>query len=307
MDIFTLFPKLPAELRHYIWSLAAHPHTIYLFRHPNCDGPAHRRVKELMEQGLDRYDDEVVDAIHIANDECSVSIRFKILPAMQGCREAYHLFKPLFEGQKPLEPSILPWIYLDQDIVVGYPDILRPLYLQHPWFSVAVRHFTLRYVYYLEDLFDDDYVEGKPLVEFYAIEDRFPSLKTVTIEIDDKRKLVTGQYPNYYWLNEWIEPMRSLYHPQQPYDSREAVGYRLHIINTHQPEDEWITPQNYLRQWHRWILKRDKMYNLAIPEEGHSPDPPFDPSYFIDVIKLDDDDLDRPDVWWKKHGPFEHL
>lgn len=306
MSIFHLFPKLPTEIRNRIWCLAAHPHTIFIFNVPNEDGLAHGRAQELLDQGRSRFEEEVLTAIHLANDECNIQYCFKILPVMQTCRETYYLFQSLFDEMRPLGPAILPWISFDQDVLAGEPDILRPLYLQHPWCAMAIQQIALLQLYYPDRLFNEEWESGKPMIEFGLIGSRFPSLKTVTLDVADDRKLVVGQYP-YHWHREWLEPMRKLYHPQQPYDRRQPVEYTARIINKYQSEDEWITRENYLRQWHKWELKQVEMYNLLVPEEARSPEAPFDSASFYDVIKLDDDDLDRPDIWWKKHGPFEHL
>lgn len=245
--MFQVFLQLPSELRRKIWLATLGPMTLtFTTEHPSVvlarrleeqngaeDGPPLRSISH----GSPPV--PYFGYVELENGASRLFFAVESSPVYQACRESRAMLQFYFaENIKP--GGGLPSWYCEEVDIIKFNICWIHDVIKHPWFY-RTQHLVL--IMWDEQRYLGDY--GGEISHDW-IEENLHSLRDVTIQLTEGCTY-SEDYPATYrhWLHAWFDKFESFYHPED--DGVSPLRFYLRVICCTVPEEEWLSPTNYLR------------------------------------------------------------
>lgn len=233
---------------------------------------------------------------HVALADGSSRLNFIVEPsaAYLACKESRAFLRFIFA--EPVRPSggLPSWFRFDMD-TIRCTNFDFYVIRDHAWFT-QTQHLIIAILlgasYYFELGDWDDEPNGD---EWDAewIGNNLPLLNDITFEM--LRAETYGGRHTHHWLDGWFDVFEEWYNCK--YGS-EPPSFYARVISHRIPEEEWLTPTNYLRVCK---LVRQKRNKALFPEEDwklHVRD-----RKRLDILNATDEELEDPAEFLQKHRP----
>ncbi|KAM3517387.1 hypothetical protein MY4038_010309 [Beauveria bassiana] len=235
--MFSLFPQLPIDIRRKIWLTTLGPMTITLTQ---ADPPPAERLEQSESSPTPFLPEEsrYVGKVSLPDGSCKLSFAVKPSAAYLACRESRDFLHYIFAEPVKPDGGLPSWFDIAIDTVRFHREHLVPL-SRHPWFKPA-QHLWIRIdhdagEYLSSGCYHIPAFEDK---NHRWLENNLASLKSITFEM----VRVSGEG---VWVREWF-PVFETWFNHARWD---PVSFSARVIcyQSDTPEEEWLTPQNYLR------------------------------------------------------------
>lgn len=223
--------------------------------------------------------------LYLAESEGAVRFRVLLTPALLACREAHDFLRFLYA---PAQNALPSWFRFDVDTIRCRAECL-PQVSRLAWCSL-VETLVVCDIREAAEIF-----LGPSPVKFSYIETHFTALRYLTLEVKAESRTMA----NHWLVDSWMWFMEDLYNDEA---GRQPVPYQIHVVSPGEPEEEWLTPMNYLRVWHVWQKKRNAYLNKT--REEYEDEIVLKSMVKHHAVVESDDDLDDPAAWFKKRRPF---
>ncbi|KAJ6780126.1 hypothetical protein PWT90_03839 [Aphanocladium album] len=279
--MFTLFPQLPADIRRQIWLATLGPMTVTFTGVGPLSVDWRGDLKENRRLGNVSLPDGSYNLYYYAEPSA----------AYITCKESREFLSYIFVGPVTPEGSLPSWF----DPAIDTIRFERPFLVElseHPWFKEA-QYLWIRINYEAGEYLSTSFEYVTPAWEHRRhrwVEDNLGSLQHITFEM----KGVKGKGQ---WLNEWFPVFDEWFnHPRW-----ELASYSAQVIcyQNDTPEEEWLTPQNYLR--------REKQVHINHYQQaygGSNWKEMIQQERDIALVNATDEELEKPGEFLKKHNHF---
>lgn len=268
---FTIFTRLPAELRAQIWLTALGPCTLNMVKVDDFEPPQDHREHFNLSKKLSRLEYSV--------RPCSFNVT---------CRESYAVLKPFVIRAGRLELGLPAWFEPTIDVIRCDPFAL---------YLLSISSSSQRIQNLVVPTSGDEFVFWCPYERgpWSWVDEKLINLKSVTFE-DDSNLLTTTWKSDYYlthWVDTWFKIM-------ERFHIWFLEPFNTYVINYNAPTEEWLTPTNFLRVLHNVEVARRGIWEVRA-------DPNFDIEDWYkhrprqQVLLKEDAELDNPGEWFRKH------
>lgn len=247
--MFRVFLHLPSELRRKIWLATLGPMTLtFTTEHPSTVLDRRRQAEQedaardgLPSLSISHRSPSVPSFGHVELEDGGSHLFFAVesTAAYQACKESRSFLHFFFAGNSKAK-SGLPYWYCSEIDTVKFN--IRWIYdvIQHPWF-LRTQHLVLtmwngeNYLGNFEDVTGHDWIE-----------ENLHSLRDLTVRINEGHTY-PEDYPACYshWLSDWFGAFERFYNPEDSEDP--PLRFYLRVTSDTVPEEEWLSPTNYLR------------------------------------------------------------
>jgi hypothetical protein len=212
------------------------------------------------------------------------------------CKESHAFLRFIFA--EPVRPSggFPSWFRFDMDTIrCSNYDVCT--ISTHAWFT-QTQHLIiaigLETSYYFEfaNLSDTNPYGDECDAEW--IGNNLPVLNDIAFEmLNPEIYGRNGRKHTSEWLDGWIDIFEKWYNCK--YGS-EPVSWYAQVISNRIPEEEWLTPTNYLRLHKVMLQEHNKRY---FPDEDWKPQD----KKILDILEATDEELESPAEFLEKHRP----
>lgn len=236
--MFTLFPLLPADIRRKIWLATLGPMTLTF----TSRGPPPARGRSDPEEARTKIltgESSYVGNVSLPDGSYKLYFVVKPSAAYLSCKESRGFLRYILAEPVKPEGGLPSWFDPAIDTVRFNRRELVPL-SRHPWFK-QTQYLWIQIWYDLEDYLGPGHNSSVPEFEdkkHWWLEANLASLTYITFEMVH----VTGEGD---WVTYWFPVFDTWFnHPRW-----DPVSFSARVIcyQDDTPEDEWLTPQNYLR------------------------------------------------------------
>lgn len=308
--MFSLFPHLPIDIRRKIWLSTLGPMTLTFTAQGDAgkerpvdsdpdspELPADGRQQLFRPPLLANYE-FYFGSVALPDSSCRMLFVVESSAAYITCKESRAFLRFIFAEPRKPGGGLPSWFQFDID-TVRCKDIHLPIIAKHPWFT-RTRHLAIVVVYEIYDYMGDldpeeSIMEGK---NHNWIVHNLSSLENITFEMLYGHTYGPEGCGN-HWLEEWFKIFEDWYNstyadsPPPPFYAR-VVSHRDEI-----PEEEWLTPTNYLKVKKLVLQKHVKAY-INDPESwalfGQSKE-------WMSVLGAEDRELEDPAQFLGRHRP----
>jgi hypothetical protein len=323
--MFPLFPQLPSEIRRKIWLATLGPMTLtFTPKEPKVEAvdqePANLYVGD-WEPVPYESDADAENPIatplplpfhvemklfanytryfgHVELADGSSRLHFVVRPsaAYLACKESRAFLRFIFA--EPVRPSggLPSWFRFDMD-TIRCPNFNFYTIRTHAWFTqtqhltIAIGFKTSLYFEFAGERGDNEYGDE---CDAEWIGNNLPSLNDITFEmLSAEIYRNSGSKHISHWLDGWFDVFEDWYNCK--YGS-EPVSWYARVICNWIPEEEWLTPTNYLRLHKVMLQERNKHY---FPDEDWKP---YEKKT-LDILEATDEELENPSEFLEKHRP----
>ncbi|KAJ6781371.1 hypothetical protein PWT90_11080 [Aphanocladium album] len=161
-------------------------------------------------------------------------------PAYQACKESRAFLHFFFEEDTNAKGGLPSWYRSEIDIIKFEIRCIHDV-IKHAWF-LRTQHLMLT-------MWDEDFYLGNlyEVVGHDWIEENLLLLRDVTVHINEARTYSeVNLAKDGHWLTSWFSAFESFYHPEEA-QQRPPLRFHVRVISDAVPEEEWLTPTNYLR------------------------------------------------------------
>lgn len=279
--MFTLFIQLPADIRRKIWIETLGPMTLTFTKVGPYTVECSGRLMQSRHMG------------NVALSDGSYKLFFFVKPsaAYTACKESRDFLRYVFAEPVKPDGGLPSWF----DPAIDTVRFDRPTLVhlsRHTWFK-KTQHLWIRQNYdaceYLERN-SEYYVPEWEDKNHRWVENNLGSLKHITFEM----KYVSGDGK---WLEEWFPVFEEWFNHAR----WEPVSYSARVIcyQKNTPEEEWLTPQNYLRvEKHVDTNRYQRLFGVLNWKEL------IGPERSIALVNATDKELENPGEFLKKHQHF---
>lgn len=322
--MFPLFLQLPSDIRRMIWLATLGPMTLTFTQKGPSEVDANMCVH--VEDGKDwepcphegNADEDPHETLglipsseysaqenlfanytrysgHVALSDGSSRLNFIVEPsaAYLACRESRAFLSFIFA--EPVRPrgGLPGWFRFDID-TIRCTNFDFYIIRNHAWFG-QTQHLNisiwLETSYYWEVGDYDDKPHGDELDAGW-IENNLPLLNDITFDMLSAKTY--GPKYTHHWLDGWFDRFEEWYNCK--YGS-EPIPWYTRVISNRIPEEEWLTPTNYLRVYKLVSQKRNK---AVFPNEDWRP---HMRRKRLDILEATDKDLENLTEFLEKHRP----
>lgn len=287
--MFSLFPQLPIDIRRKIWLTTLGPMTITLTQ---ADPPPAERLEQSESSPTPCLPEEsrYVGKVSLPDGSCKLSFAVKPSAAYLACRESRDFLHYIFAEPVKPDGGLPSWFDLAIDTVRFHREHLVPL-SRHPWFKQA-QHLWIRIdhdagEYLSSGCYHIPAFEDK---NHRWLENNLASLKSITFEM----VRVSGEG---VWVREWF-PVFETWFNHARWD---PVSFSARVIcyQSDTPEEEWLTPQNYLRV-EKQVKERHFQRGFGVPNWKEM----IDCERTRCLVYATDEELENPGEFLRKHQHF---
>lgn len=313
--MFPLFLQLPRDIRRMIWLATLGPMTLTF--HTGKPPKDDEEYEDLTGIDLSFLTKEEVDYlcrrplfanytryygyVALADGSSRLSFTVKSSAAYLACKESRAFLRFIFA--EPVRPGggLPSWFRFDMD-TVRFAEIDVGIIAIHQWFT-QVQHLVVCIVYEIDDYMGmiSDNIEETNGKNHIWVEENLTSLKNVTFEMRHAYTYTAVGCP-YHWLEPWWDFFVKWYNC--PYGSDPPL-YFAQVISRDIPEEEWLTPTNYLRV-KKLVLQKHVQYVYERADDEGDFDLERDwkgrKSYYI--LNAKDEELENAAEFLKKHRPI---
>ncbi|KAJ4147088.1 hypothetical protein LMH87_001636 [Akanthomyces muscarius] len=157
----------------------------------------------------------------------------------RACKESRAFLQFFFAEETKPEGGLPSWYCSETDTIkfnIWWIDDV----IKHPWF-LRTQHLELTmwneecYLGNHEDVTGHDWIE-----------ENLASLRDVTVRINEARTWSENYTTRYrHWLTAWFRTFESFYNPEEA--DGPPLRFYLRVVSDTIPEEEWLSPTNYLR------------------------------------------------------------
>lgn len=287
--MFTLFPAFPADIRRQIWLATLGPMTLTF---TDSDPPPAKRLDHSESSPTPHFAEESRYAGKVSLPDGSYKLFFVVKPsaAYLACKESRAFLHHVFAEPVKPDGGLPSWFDLAVDTVRFSRLHLVPL-SRHPWFKEAQR-LWIRIYWDAEDYLPPGghnihTVEDK---NHQWLEKNLASLRDITFEM-------VGVKGEGEWLKEWF-PFFEIWFNHARWD---PVSFSARVIcyQKDTPEEEWLTPQNYLRV-EKKVMGNHFQRGYGVPNWKEM----IQSERSRCLVYATDEELENPGEFLKKHQHF---
>ncbi|KAJ2966866.1 hypothetical protein NQ176_g9942 [Zarea fungicola] len=288
--MFVLFPQLPIDIRRKIWLATLGPMMLTFTRKdpPPRKQPDHSESSQTPYlANLDRY----VGNISAPDGRYKLFFVVEASATYLACKESRTFLRYVFAEPVKPDGGLPSWFDPAIDTVRFNQWQLFTL-SHHPWFTQA-QQLWIRIGWEAADFLNDTKEFIRPGDEYKDhrwLEENLASLKDITFEM-------TEVYGEGQWVHEWL-PFFEIWYNHARW---EPVSYSARVIcyQDDTPEDEWLTPQNYLLVEKKVMTKRFQgYYGVSNWKEK------IQRERTRCIVEASDEELENPGEFLKKHQHF---
>ncbi|KAJ2982117.1 hypothetical protein NQ176_g1599 [Zarea fungicola] len=244
--MFQLFLHLPSELRRKIWLATLGPMTLtFTTEHPSM--VLDRRLEEKRAQdglpplSINHPSSPLPDfgQVELEDGSCRLFFAVESTAAYQACKESRAFLHFFFAGISIAEGGLPSWYCSEIDTVKFNIRWINDV-IWHPWF-LRTQHLVLTMWWAEPYLGNDGDVTGHDWIE-----ENLHSLRDLTVRINEGRTYSEDYSTRYaHWLTAWFRAFERFYNPEDVEEP--PLRFYLRVISDTVPEEEWLSPTNYLR------------------------------------------------------------
>ncbi|KAJ3479617.1 hypothetical protein NLG97_g8275 [Lecanicillium saksenae] len=283
--MFLLFPQLPPEIRRKIWLATLGPMTLNFTDRSEYTAEDSSNLMESRYMG------------HVSHPDGSYKLLFSVEPsaAYVACKEPRDFLRYIFAEPVKPDGGLPSWFDPATDTVRFDCGRLRQL-SQHPWFTEA-QHLWIRLpcgaAEYLSRANDCVIFDEKDR-NHHWVADNLGSLKYITFEM-----MYADEEAD--WLRDWFSVFAEWFNPPSGL-GWEPVSYsaRVRCYQADTPEEEWLTPQNYIHLEKQTHIKH---YRRAFGVSNWKEMIPNERA--ICLVNATDEELENPGEFLMKHQYFD--
>ncbi len=313
--MFPLFLQLPRDIRRMIWLATLSPMTLtFGTGKPPKD---EEESEDLTDIDLSLLTKEQVDYllrrplfanytryygyVALADGSSRLSFTIKSSAAYLACKESRAFLRFIFA--EPVRPGggLPSWFRFDID-TVRFLDIDVGIIANYPWFT-QVQYLIVHIVYEIYDYMGiySDTLEERNGKNHIWVEENLTSLKHITFEIGHAYTYTTPKSRPYHWLEPWWDFFEKWYNCEYGSD---PAPFFAQVISYNVPEEEWLTPTNYLRVRKLVLQKRVQSIYERDEVEDFDLERDWQGRKIYYILKAKDEELENAAEFLKKQRPI---
>lgn len=288
--MFTLFPQLPIDIRRKIWLATLGP-MILTF---TTDGPPPAERPDNSESSRPKSSTEesrYVGNVALPDGSYKLFFVIKASAAYLACKESRAFLRYVFAEPVKPDGGLPSWYDPAIDTLRLDDELLVPL-SRHAWF-MQVQNIWIRIGWEVGDyMFSGwDTIRVAEFKDHRWVEANLTSLKDITFQMYE----VFGREGK--WVEDWLPVFETWFNHARwdpvPYSAR-VICYQRDT-----PEDEWLTPQNYLRV-EKKVMTKHYQRAYGVPHWREM----VQRERTRCLIDATDEELENPGEFLKKHKHF---